>query len=123
MTTIVIIFGTLILLSGLVILVNPEIVFRTLRKHSERIELQILAVVVRLALGVLLIYVSGISRFPLVVAIIGWLSVIAAVALAAIGRNSFKRLIAWALSLQRPYGRVGGILAACFGGFLIYAFV
>jgi len=27
------------------------------------------------------------------------------------------------LSLSKPYGRVGGILAVAFGGFLIYAFV
>ena len=123
MSVLVIIFGALILAAGAVIIVNPDIVFGFIGKHREKLEIHILAVLVRLVLGALLIYLSDASRFPLIITIIGWISIIAAIALAVIGRTNFKRLISWAMSLQKPYGRIGGIVAVCFGGFLIYAYV
>ena len=123
MTLVIIIFGALTLLAGIVIVINPENIFGLLRKNIEKLELQILAVVVRLILGALLIYQSGASKFPLVIEIIGWLSIVAAIFFAVIGRNNFIRIISWALSLAKPFGRVGGVLAVCFGAFLIYAFV
>ena len=123
MTLFIIIFGTLTCLAGIVILVNPEIVFGFLRKHSDKIELQILAVAIRLVLGVFLIYQSGDSKYPFVIEIMGWLSIIAAVFFAVIGRNNFTRLMVWALSKVKTLGRVGGVFASTFGAFLIYAFV
>ena len=71
----------------------------------------------------MLIYQSDVSRYPLAIEIIGWLSIVAALFFTAIGRNNFNRIISWALSLARPIGRVGGVIALCFGAFLIYAFV
>ena len=123
MTILIIIFGALTLLAGVMIIINPENIFGLLSKHSDKLEMQILAIVVRLVLGVLLIYQSGFSKYPLVIEIIGWLSIIAALFFAVIGRNNFKRLISWALSLAKPLGRVGGFVAVCFGAFLVYAFV
>ena len=123
MTVFIIIFGTLTCLAGIVIFVNPEIVFGFLRKNSDKIELQILAIAVRLVLGALLIYQSGASKYPFVIEIIVWLSIVAAVFFAVIGRNNFSRLMAWALSLVKTLGRVGGVFASAFGAFLIHAFV
>lgn len=123
MSVVIIVFGALTLLAGVVIIINPEIVFGFLKRYLEKLELQILAIVVRLVLGALLIYLAGVSRFPLVIEVIGWLSIIAAITFAIIGRNNFKILMSWAMSFQKPYGRVGGLIAVCFGGFLIYAFI
>ena len=123
MTIFVILFAVLTLLAGLVISINPEYVFGFLRKHLESIGLYILAIGVRLLLGVLLIYLSGVSRFPLVIEIIGWISIVAALVFLAIGRAKFNKLMTWALSLVKPLGRVGGVFAMAFGAFLIYAFV
>lgn len=123
MVILIIIFGALTFLAGIMIIINPEIIFGLLSKHSDKLEMQILAIVVRLVLGVLLIYQSGVSRYPLVIEIIGWLSIVAAVFFTVIGRNNFKRLIAWALSLTKAFGRAGGVMAVCFGSFLVHAFV
>ena len=123
MTLFIIIFGTLTCLAGIVILVNPEIVFGFLRKHSDKIKLQILAVAIRLVLGVFLISQSGNSKYPFVIEIIGWLSIAAAIFFAVIGRNNFTQLMAWSLSQVKTLGRVGGVFASAFGVFLIYAFV
>jgi len=123
MTLLIIIFGFLTLLAGIVIVINPEVIFGFLRNNLDKLVLHILAVVVRLFLGVLLICQSNISEFPFVIEVIGWLSIVAAIFLAVIGRRNFNRLMSWALSLSKPFGRVGGVLAVAFGAFLIYAFV
>lgn len=123
MTEFIIIFGVLTSLTGLVILVDPEIVFGFLRKHYDKIAVHILAVVIRLILGIFLIYQSGMSKFPFVIEIIGWLSIIAALIFAVIGRNNFNRLMTWALSQVKTMARVGGVFASAFGAFLVYAFV
>ena len=123
MTVLIIIFGALTLLAGVVIVINPEVIFSFLRNNLDKLILHILAVVVRLVIGVLLIHQSNVSKFPFVIEFIGWLSIVAAVFLAVMGRRNFNRLMSWALSLLKPFGRVGGVFAAAFGGFLIYAFV
>ncbi len=123
MTVLIIIFGALTLLAGIVIVINPEVIFGFLRNNLDRLVLHILAIVVRLVLGALLIYQSNISKFPFVIEVIGWLSIVAAIFLAVMGRRKFNRLMSWALSLSKPFGRVGGALAVAFGAFLIYAFV
>lgn len=122
MTSLIIIFGALICLAGVIIIINPENIFGLITEHVEKPALHILAVVVRLILGFLLIYYADDSKYPLVIEIIGWISVVAAVILTVIGRDNFKRLIAWALTLTKPLGRAGGVLAICLGAFLVYAF-
>ncbi len=123
MSLLIIIFGALTLLAGLVILLNPEIIFGYLRNNLDQLVIHILAVVVRLVLGVLLIIQSSVSRFPIIIEVLGWVSIVAAIILAVIGRRYFKRLMSWALSLSMPAGRVGGIFAVVFGAFLIFSFV
>ena len=123
MTLLIILFGALTLFAGIVIVFNPEIIFGFLRNNLDKLVLHILAVVIRLVLGALLIYQSNISKFPFVIEVIGWLSIVAAIFLSVMGRRNFNRLMLWALSLSKPFGRVGGILAVAFGAFLIYAFV
>ena len=122
MIELIFIFGALILFAGIIMIVNPELIFAYLRNNLDKPEIQILAVVVRLAIGVLLISQSSLSRYPFVIEIIGWLSIAAALSMAVMGRQNFKRLLTWALSLTKPFGRPGGVVAAAFGGFLIYVF-
>ena len=123
MTVLIIIFGALTLLAGIVIVINPEVIFGFLRNNLDKLILHILAVVIRLIIGVLLIYQSNVSKFPFVIEVIGWLSIVAAIILAVMGRRNFNSLMSWALSLLKPFGRVGGVVAAAFGAFLIYAFL
>lgn len=123
MTALIIVFGALTLLAGMVILINPAIIFGFLRDNLDKPVLHVLAVAVRLVIGILLVLQSGLSKFPFAIEIIGWLALVAALSLATIGRHNFKRLMSWALSFTKPLGRVGGLFAAAFGAFLIYAFV
>jgi len=123
MTILIIIFSALIFAAGIAILINPEIVFRYIRNNSENVELQILAVAVRLVLGALLIFQADASKYPILIGIIGWISITAALFLAVIGRQKFIRFMAWTLNFVNPFARVGGLFATVFGAFLIYAFV
>jgi len=123
MTLLIILFGVLITMAGIVIIINPETLFGFLRNHSEKLVLQVLAVGARVVLGLLLINQSSESRYPLVIEVIGWISLAAAIFLAVIGRRNFSRLMSWALSFVKPYGRLGGMLAAAFGVFLVHAYI
>ena len=123
MTPIIIIFGALTALAGLVILINPDIIFGWLRTNFDKPVMQILAVVVRLIIGILLVLKADGSRLPVTMQIIGWMSIAAAVFFAVIGRQNFNRIMKWALSLQKKIGRVAGVFAIGFGAFLVWAFV
>lgn len=123
MPALIIAFGALTAVAGIVIVISPGTVFGLLAKYSAELGLHVLAVIVRLVLGALLVYLAGASKYPTVIAVIGWLSIIAAAVIAALGRNNFKRLMSWALTVVRPLARLGGILAVCFGSFLVYAFI
>jgi len=116
-------FGLMICLAGAIIIYNPEIIFGIIRDNLDKPGLQVPAVVLRLILGILLIEYAPLSRFPLTIEVLGWLSIAAAVTFMLIGRANFLRLMNWALSLLKPYGRIGGIFAAGFGAFLFYAFI
>ena len=123
MSLLILFFAGLILLAGIAIILNPVYLLGPLNKHSDNLMLHILAVVIRLLLGVILIRQADVSSFPLTIEILGWLSLTAALSFVLIGRNNFKRLMAWAFSLLKPYGRIAGFVAVAFGAFLIYAFV
>jgi len=122
MTAFIIGFGALTLLAGIIILINPEIIFGFLRKNLDTLIIHILAVAVRLLIGTLLIYQANVSKFPFAIQILGWLSIVAAMFFAIMGRRNFNRLMSWSLSFLKPYGRLGGLIASSFGAFLIYAF-
>jgi len=123
MIELIFLFGILILIAGLIILVNPEIILSFMRNRLNSLYLYASAVIVRILLGVLLITQSGVSKFPVIIEVLGWLSVIVALLFALIGRTRFSQLMSWALSLNKTLARIGGIFAGAFGGFLIYVFV
>ncbi len=123
MSYVILLFGILILLSAAVILVKPDIIFGLIRSNSESLGLHVLAVVVRLILGIALITYAAESKYPVALQVIGWLSVTAATVLGVIGRSRFKGLIRWALSIAPSFARFAGFLAILLGGFLIYAVV
>lgn len=123
MPSIIIFFGILTFFAGLVIVINPESIYGVLGNNLDKILLHVLAVGVRVLIGILLILSASASKYPTIIAVLGWLSLAAALVLLVIGRKRFLRLMSWALSLPQPYSRLGGVVAVVFGGFLVYAFV
>ncbi len=123
MNYIIMLFGTATIVAGIIIVINPESVFGLMRRKLESLGLHILAVVVRIIIGVALIICAAESKYPTTILILGWISIVAASVLGIMGRTNFRRLMSWALSLKPSFGRIGGFLAILFGGFLIHAVV
>lgn len=110
-------------LTGVLLLVKPQVILKVLRENANQLWLHITAIVVRLLFGMLLVSQAGTSKLPMIIEVIGWIAILAAVLFMLIGRNNFKRLISWAFAVAKPFAPIGGILALCFGGLLIYAFL
>lgn len=123
MMVLILAFGVMTFLAGAMIVARPDSIYRPLRENSDKLALQVLAVGVRLAIGSLLIRYAGGSRFPVVIEVLGWLSIAAAIVFGVMGRQRFVRLMSWALSLSERFGRAAGFIAMAFGGFLVYAFL
>jgi hypothetical protein len=78
------------------------------------------AVIVRLVLGLALIIAAPDSRFPLIFQALGWIAIVAAVALALMGRQGIRRLVAWFERFSPASIRLWLLSGTAFGGFLIY---
>ena len=76
MSILIIFFGVLIFMAGVTLIANPETIFKVLRNNSQKLWLHIGAVVVRLLLGALLIYQASVSKFPLLIEVIGWIAMV-----------------------------------------------
>jgi hypothetical protein len=121
MNYIIFLFGVLFAVVRLVLIIKTDAVFRLFAKHENSTMLHVVAIVVRLVLGIVLIIGAPDSRFPITLQVLGWLSIISALILIAIGGGRFRRLIYWALKLAPSIKNIAGVLALLLGGFMIYA--
>ena len=81
----------------------------------------VVAVVVRLALGVALIIAAPVSRFPVAFQVIGAIAIVAAVALLIMGRERTRRFLDWWLQrFSGPMIRLWLLFGIAVGGFLVY---
>lgn len=77
-------------------------------------------VVVRLVLGAALITSAPISSFPLVFEVLGYLAILAALALIIVGHERTRKIIGWFAQLRTPAIRLWLLFGMAFGGFLVY---
>lgn len=122
MVILILIFGVFFTVAGVLLMINPRMIFAWLSNNVDNLVVHVIAVIVRLVLGYLLIRQAPISRFPAVIEVLGWIFVLAALSLAVLGRVRFQRLLSWVLERFAEFGRVAGIVSILFGGFLVYAF-
>ena len=83
--------------------------------------LYISTIVIRFVLGIALIIAAKESKYPVVIKIIGYVAIAAALVLIIIGHNGFQVLLS-SLIPFKPYAPVSGLVGIAAGGFLIYAF-
>ena len=122
MKQVVILFGILLILAGLSLVVDPDIVYNFIIDKGENLWLYIVAIGVRLLLGFFLVKTASSARYPMVMRILGYLFILAAVIFIFMGREHFQDIITSLIPELRPFGRVGGLLSMAFGGFIVYAF-
>jgi hypothetical protein len=78
------------------------------------------AVLVRLAIGVLLVLAAPHSRFPLAFEILGWIAIVAALLVPVVGRERIGRLLDWWSRRSTPGIRLWSLAGLAFGCFLVY---
>jgi hypothetical protein len=78
------------------------------------------AVVVRLILGAALIIAAPGSRFPQVFEVLGWIAVIAAVAIVFMGRERLRKFVAVFQRMSQAMIRIWLLFGCAFGAFLVY---
>ena len=78
------------------------------------------AVVVRLLLGAALIIAAPGSRFPHAFEIIGWIAVVAAVAIVFMGRERLRRFVGVFERIPQAMIRIWLLFGIAFGAFLVY---
>ncbi len=123
MTYIILLFGILILSGGALLIFKPDSIFSQFKRYGDSLGLHVFAVIVRIILGIALVIGAAESRYPVVLQILGWLTISAALVLSMIGRERFKGLINWAVGIKPLFQRLMGILAVLFGCFLVYAVI
>jgi len=81
----------------------------------------VFAVFIRLLLGIALLIVAPVSRFPTTFLVLGWVTIVAAMVAMLMGRERLQRFVNWWIERFSPSSvRLWVLLAAAFGGFLIY---
>lgn len=123
MLMIIYFFALLIFIAGLILLAIPTLILDFMDKYADNLSLYIGAILGRLGIGILLLYMADLSRFPLTMTIIGWVAIAAAVFFVGIGKFRFVKMIKWVMKPLRPWARVFSILVILFSGFFLYAFV
>jgi uncharacterized protein YjeT (DUF2065 family) len=119
MKPIIVIFGALICLAGLVILIAPE-KFKSVMNNWTGQPRFLLAVIVRVVIGAILLAEAANLKFPFAMKIIGGISIVAAIGILLIGQDRLDRFIAYWMRLSDKVLRIWSVFALAFGAFLIY---
>lgn len=123
MIVLILAFGLLLFLSGIVIVIEPTSILVFLNHYKNERFVYVCAIAARLIVGVSLVVTASRAVFPLTIGVIGWLFIVSAVFLGVIGHGQFIRLMRWVLHRFAPHARLAGGLGIGLGGFLMYAFV
>lgn len=122
LTALIVIFGALTLLTGIVITIYPEAALTSVLVDFDKVKFHILSAAVRLVLGIVLITQASESAFPIIVQTIGCFCLAIAFSLTVMGRRNFDILITKVSQALIRFGRLVGAFTIVFGAFLIYAF-
>lgn len=119
MKIIIVLFGILICLGGLVILLAPDRFKNVMNKWTGQPRF-LFAVIVRILFGALLLYEATNLKFSFVMKIIGVISVLAAIVILLAGQERMDRFIDWWMRMSDNTLRIWSVFVFAFGGFLIY---
>lgn len=115
-------FGILMIGLGVSLLVKPDILLSWFENNLGQNLLFILAIAVRLILGIAFLISAQKSKYPVIIKFLGYAFILAAIVFIFMGQARFHGFISNLIPGIKPFAPIGGILAIAFGGFLIYAF-
>lgn len=117
MTTIVLLFGVLILFGGIVGTSKPQW-FRDALIEWQGKGRWLTAVLTRLILGFVLVYAADSLRHPVVAEILGVIAFVAGVLILLAGQSRLDRLINWYLGFSLGFIRFQMVFVILFGAYL-----
>lgn len=119
MTWIVLLFGALIFVGGIVGTTKPQWFRDALFDWQGRTR-WLTAFLTRLVLGFVLIYAADSLRHPLVAEILGIIALVAGVVILLAGQSRLDRLITWYLGFSLGFIRFQMVFVILFGAYLAY---
>ncbi len=117
---VVAIAGLAIVLIGILGASAPRQLRQVIRSFSPTTRLGT-GIVVRTGLGIALFVAAPTSRFPAVLAVLGAVSLLAAVSTAFLGPSRLDAWALWWMGRTDPVLRAWSLVAGAFGAFLVYA--
>ena len=123
MKLIILLFGLAIVGTGVLMVWKPPLMLEFLRRHAGSSHLHQLAIVVRLVLGIVLTGYASQSRFPMLLGILGGLSIAAAIVIAVLPCHRYEQLVRWAVERFEGYVRPASALVILFGLILVVAVI
>lgn len=119
--SIVLVFGLTIALLCVYGVFSPSRLMQNVMTIWNRRDGMVMAVLVRLLLGLNLLFAAAGSRYPTALLVLGALTIFAAAVLLLLGRQRVDRLIDWAGSLSGLWLRLWLLLGLGFAVFLVHA--
>ncbi len=123
MKLIIISLGLFMIGLGIAALIYPENLYGLLEANLDNPTLYFGAIIGRLAFGLLLVKMAKESKHPMVIKIIGFIAIIAAISFILIGSVGFQNFVSSLIPVFKPYGRIVALFTIAFGSFLIYTFL
>ncbi len=93
-----------------------------IRGHMTESWFYYTAIVGRFGFGIMMILAAEASRFPQVIKVLGYVTVVAALVFLFVGQTDFTIFIDSLLDQADVFGGVSGLMSILAGGLLIYAF-
>ena len=121
MTTLIAYFAAALLMLGLLLLVAPGLLLDYFRVKVEATGIRIVAVSLRVILGVILLLLADESRFPFIITLLGTFSLVSGIVLAFLPRHAFIYLINRFTGMNAMASRAVGLGALALSWFLVYA--
>lgn len=117
---VVLLMGALVALLSSWGMAFPARLMRVVRGIMDESWGMVLAVVLRIVLGVSLVLAAPTTQFPVAFKLLGCLALIAAVSIPVMGRERLVSVLDWFYRLPTAVTRLWLMLGVLFGGFLLY---
>lgn len=120
MNALVVIFGMLVAVLGVIGLLNPAGLLGFISHMPARWRYSF-AIALRVLIGGILLLAAPLGWLPLVLTVLGILALAAAAGLALVGQEKFEQMVTWWLDLPTWAARCSGLVMVLLGILLIVA--
>jgi len=115
-------FSLAILAIGVLGLASPDALMAFVRRWQTPLGIWI-AAAFRVTFGVVFWLAAPSSRVPVLLKILGAVSVLSGVALPLLGLSRFEAIVSWWAGRSAVFKRMWAVVALAFGGFLLWAVI